>query len=79
MILIVLVAGALKTSISEEQAKKATCKQSNDDMTNGTYFMAALTVVIALVFILLFRPKYLRMEAERRERTGRSIESSTHD
>jgi hypothetical protein len=79
MILIILVAGALGTAIPKDKAGKADkplCKSGNDDMTNGVYFMAALTVAIALVFIVLFRPKLLRMEAERRERF---IESSDHN
>ena len=76
MILIVLIAEGLGTSLSKEQAEKATCKSGNDDMTYGTYFMAILTVFIALVFIVLFRPKYLRMEAERRERF---VDSSPHN
>ncbi|CAB3992790.1 major facilitator superfamily domain-containing 7-a-like [Paramuricea clavata] len=72
MILIILVAGALGT---KNKGKQMSCKSGNDDMTHATYFMAVLTVVIALVFIVLFRPKYLRMEAERRERF---IESADH-
>jgi preprotein translocase subunit SecG len=77
MILIILVAGALGTTIPEGKSGSVRCKSSNgnDDMTHATYFMAVLTVVIALVFIVLFRPKYLRMEAERRERF---IESADH-
>lgn len=75
MILIILVAGALGTTIPKEKANSPSCKSGNDDMTHATYFMAVLTVVIALVFIVLFRPKYLRMEAERRERF---IESADH-
>ncbi len=76
MIVIILVAGALGTAIPKDKADKKLCKSGNDDMTNGVYFMAALTVAIALVFIVLFRPKFLRMEAERRERF---IESSDHN
>lgn len=66
MILIILVSGALGTSIPEERKKTLSCQSDNEDMTNAVYFMTALTVAIALVFIVFFRPKYLRMEAERK-------------
>ncbi|XP_028391579.1 solute carrier family 49 member A3-like [Dendronephthya gigantea] len=73
MIIIVLVAGALGTTIPDDKTTSCKSGGSNDDMTNAVYFMSALTVVIAVVFICFFRPKYLRLEAERR---GRLFESS---
>lgn len=76
MILIILVSGALGTSIPEERKNTLSCKSGNEDMTNAVYFMAALTVAIALVFIIFFRPKYLRMEAERK---AISVGSADHN
>ena len=76
MILIILVAGSLATTIPEDKDHTLSCKSNKDDITNGVYFMAALTVVITLVFIVFFRPKYLRMEAEQRDKL---IESSNHN
>lgn len=67
MIVIILVAGLLSTPITPDKMKALSCDSDDDDMTNSTYFMAALTVVVALVFIIFFKPKCLRMEAERKD------------
>ena len=78
MILMILVAGAIATTVPED--KQVNCKSDKMDMTNGAYFMAAVAVAIALLFIVFFRPKYLRMEAERNEKLSRSSDNhSTHD
>ena len=68
MILIVLVAEALGTDIPSYKSKNLTCQSGNLDLTHATYFMAIYTVVIALVFVLFFRPKLQRLQAERQER-----------
>ena len=64
MLITILVAQSLGTSLTEEQSKKSLCKSGNKDMTNSAYFMVAMTVVVALIFIVFFKPKYRRLDAE---------------
>lgn len=68
MILIILVAEALGTDIPSEKSKNLPCQSGNLDLTHGTYFMAIYTIVIAIVFVLFFRPKLQRLQAEGQER-----------
>ena len=75
MIVLILVTRELATTIPKDK-RDGTCKSDTLDMTNGAYFMAAVAVAIALSFIVFFRPKCLRMEAERRERFSQSSQSS---
>ena len=73
MIIIVLIAEYIGTDLSKEQKNHSSCDSGNVDMTHSAYFMAGLTVVITLVFIVFFRPTYKRLEAEHKHLNDRLV------
>ena len=71
--LLVLACQALARKKDRSYFPYSKCKEKSgaeprvvQDFSFGMYFMSCTAVVAAIVFILFFKPRYLRLEAEQR-------------